>query len=122
MKMTRPLALLIIGFVFATATALAQTDPMQQGSPTDMELSDQQLQQFVEAQVAIIEIQQDFSGRLQGVEDPEHAHELQVQANEKMTSAVADAGLDVESFNTIAMAIQSSPELQQRLTALLEDR
>ncbi|MGY6554541.1 MAG: DUF4168 domain-containing protein [Wenzhouxiangella sp.] len=122
MNMTRTLALLIIGFVFATAGALAQTDPMQEHSPADIDVSDQQLEQFVEAQVAIIEIQQDFSGRLQGVEDPEQAHELQVQANEEMTSAVADAGLDVESFNAIAMAIQNSPELQQRLTTLLEER
>lgn len=121
MNMTRTLAILLLAFTFGSAGALAQTDPMQQ-APADIDVSDQQLEQFVEAQVAIIEIQQDFSGRLQEVEDPERAHELQVQANEEMTTAVAEAGLDVESFNSIAMAIQNDPELQQRLTAMLEDR
>ncbi|MCA1780434.1 MAG: DUF4168 domain-containing protein [Xanthomonadaceae bacterium] len=38
-----------------------------------------------------------------------------------MTSAVDEAGLDVESFNTIAMAIQNDPELQQRLTEMLQN-
>lgn len=120
MKLTRMLTALIVAFGFAATGALAQD--MQQYAPETIDVSDHQLEQFVDAQVAIIDIQQDFSGRLQGVEDPEKAHELQVEANEEMTSAVEDAGLDVESFNAIAMAIQNSPELQQRLNALLENR
>lgn len=121
MKITKTLAVLLLAFAFGSTAALAQADPMQQ-APADVQVSDQQLEQFVEAQVAIIEIQQDYTGRLQEVEDPERAHELQVQANDEMTEAVTDAGLDVESFNSIAMAIQNSPELQQRLTLLLENQ
>lgn len=121
MKITKTLAVLLLAFAFGSTVALAQSDPMQQ-APADIDVSDQQLEQFVEAQVAIIEIQQDYTGRLQEVEDSDRAHELQVQANEEMTTAVADAGLDVESFNSIAMAIQNNPELQRRLTLLLEDR
>lgn len=85
-----------------------------------MEVSEQQLQQFVDAQTSIVEIQQDFSARLQGVEDPDQAHELQVQANEEMTGAVEDAGLDVQTYNEIAMAIQNDPELQDRLTQMMQ--
>lgn len=121
MKITKTLAVLLLAFAFGSPAVLAQTDPMQQ-APAEINVSDQQLEQFVEAQVAIIEIQQDYTGRLQAVDDPERAHELQVQANDEMTEAVAEAGLDVESFNSIAMAIQNSPELQQRLTAMLADR
>lgn len=102
------------------ATASAQDYQMQQ-QPAQVEVSDQQLQQFAEAQIQISEIQRDFSARLQDVDDAERAHELQVQANEEMTEAVEDAGLDVQSFNEIAMAIQNDPELQQRLTAMLHD-
>ncbi|MCC5863775.1 MAG: DUF4168 domain-containing protein [Wenzhouxiangella sp.] len=101
-------------------TANAQDYQMQQ-QPAQVEVSDQQLQQFAEAQIQISEIQRDFSARLQDVDDAERAHELQVQANEEMTEAVEDAGLDVQSFNEIAMAIQNDPELQQRLTAMLHD-
>lgn len=99
-------------------SAIAQDE--SQAQPEQIDVSDQQLQQFADAQVEISSIQQEFSGRLQGVEDPEEAHQLQLEANEQMTAAVEDAGLDVESFNQIAMAIQNDPELQQKLTELLE--
>jgi len=124
MNIRRALMILVIALSFGIAGAVAQEHQMEQAPPpqVEMDVSDAQLEQFAEAQVAIIEIQQDFSGRLQEVEDPERAHELQVQANEEMTGAVAEAGLDVESFNEIAMAIQNSPELQQRLTGLLQDQ
>lgn len=100
----------------------AQDYQMESQQPTPTEVSDQQLQQFATAQMQISEIQQDFSARLQGVEDAEEAHELQVKANEEMTDAVEEAGLDVQAFNEIAMAIQNDPELQQRLTAMLHDQ
>ena len=122
MKIRKSLFITAILFSFGMTGLMAQEHQMQQHSPADIEVSDQQLEQFAEAQVSIIEIQQDFSGRLQEVEDPDRAHELQVQANEEMTGAVAEAGLDVESFNAIAMAIQNDPELQQRLTQLLQNQ
>lgn len=117
------LALAAIAFGLAfTGSGIAQQDEggfgeMQQAPQVDV--NDQQLNQFVEAQGAIAEIQQDFSGRLQGVEDPEEAHSLQVEANDAMTKAVEDAGLSVEQFNEIAMAIQANPDLQQRLSDML---
>jgi GTP1/Obg family GTP-binding protein len=111
-----------IALTFSMATVAqeqqsqAQTAPQQQ----NIDVSDQQLKQFADAQAEIAGIQQDFSSRLQNVEDPEKARELQRQANEEMTSAVEEAGLDVESFNQIAMAIQNDPELQQKLTEMLQ--
>jgi hypothetical protein len=112
-------------FITAAALALsgvisAQDNPMQQQQPPKTDVSKQELSQFAEAQGQISVIQQDFSSQLQGVEDPEKAQELRVQANEEMTAAVEDAGLDVQSFNNIAMAIQNDPELQQRLTAMMQ--
>lgn len=101
------------------ANAVAQYEEAQP-EPEQTEVSQAELQQFAEAQVEIAEIQQEFSGRLQGVEDPERAHELQLEANEQMTEAVEAAGLDVEAFNRIAMAIQNDPELQQQLTEMIQ--
>jgi len=122
MKIRYTLAFVIAAAALAcSGTISAQDYEMQQQQPPQTDVSDQELSQFAEAQGQISSIQQDFSGRLQEVEDPEKAHELQVQANEEMTAAVEDAGLDVESFNNIAMAIQNDPELQQRLTAMMQD-
>lgn len=121
MMIRKTLMLMIVTAALAlTGAVMAQDYQMQQQQPPQTEVSEAELLQFATAQMQISEIQQDFAGRLQGVEDPEKAHELQIKANEEMTEAVEDAGLDVESFNTIAMAIQNDPELQQRLTAMLQ--
>lgn len=126
MNLRKTLTLIATAATFAFATNLAaQEHQMEQqppAPPQTVEVSDQQLEQFADAQIQITEIQQDFAGRLQEVDDPEQAHELQVQANEEMTEAVEEIGLSVQDFNEIAMAIQNDPELQQRLTALLQDR
>ena len=104
-------ALLAALLAFSTAGIAQQ----QQAAPTDVEVSDADLRSFAEARTAISEIQQDYSTRLQNADDPEKANELQQQANEEMIGAVEETGLDVDSFNTIAMAIQNDPELQQKL-------
>lgn len=123
MKIRTMLTLLIAATALAFgANAAAQDYSMQAAEPAPVEVSDAQLEQFATAQLQIMEIQQDFSGRLQEVDDPERAHQLQVQANEEMTDAVEQAGLDVPAFNEIAMAIQNDPELQQRLNRLLQER
>lgn len=109
--------------VFAQQQGQAQNQPppaQQQQPAADVDVSENDLEQFVSAQESIIEIQQKFSARLQEVEDPEKANELQTEANEEMIGAVEEAGLDVESFNSIAMAVQNDPELQQRLQEMME--
>lgn len=100
--------------------AMAQEPPPPPAAQQEIAVTDDQLVKFADAQQEIVQIQQDFSGRLQGVEDPDEAHQLQVQANEEMTTAVRDAGLDVESFNQIAVAVQNDAELQQRLSQIME--
>lgn len=106
-------ALFAATFAFATA-GMAQQQGAQQ-PPQDVDVSKSELESFSEARTAITEIQQDYSQRLQGADDPEKANSLQQEANEEMISAVEETGLDVESFNTIAMAIQNDPKLQQQL-------
>ncbi len=118
---TMMLALFTLALAFG-GTALAQDYQTEQQQQPTKDVTEQDLEKFAKAQVQISEIQQDFAGRLQGVDDPEQAHELQVKANEEMTEAVEEVGLDVESFNEIAIAIQNNPELQQRLTAMLQDQ
>ncbi len=118
---TLMLALFTLALAFG-GTALAQDYQTEQQQQPTKDVTEQDLEKFAKAQVQISEIQQDFAGRLQGVDDPEQAHELQVKANEEMTEADEEVGLDVESFNEIAIAIQNNPELQQRLTAMLQDR
>lgn len=115
------LAAIALGLAF-TGNVFAQQEgefaPPPPQAP-EVDVSDQQLQQFVDAQGAVSEIQQDFASRLEGVEDPEEAQKLQGEANEAMVEAVEGSGLSVDQFNEIAMAIQGNPELQQRLSNML---
>jgi len=109
-------AILAAAFAFSsTAIAQQQRQGAQQQAPQNVDVSTSELQSFAEARTAITEIQQDYSQRLQNADDPEKANSLQQEANEEMIGAVQETGLDVESFNTIAMAIQNDPELQQQL-------
>lgn len=108
--------------IASAAVAQESAQQAQQTAPETIEVSDQQLQKFADAQTEIASIQKDFRSRLQNVEDPEKAQKLQREANDEMTTAVEEVGLDVESFNQIAMAIQNDPELQQELTQMLQDQ
>lgn len=117
-------AALLFGFSAAVAQQEQSSSDMsgqqsaQQQSTRDV--SDKELQQFADAQAELASIQQEYSQKLQNVEDPERATSLQRQANEEMKTAVKDVGLNVQSFNEIAMAIQNSPELQQKLSGMLQ--
>ncbi len=120
MKLMISAMTLALTFAFAAPVVAQQAAPQQQPPQQKIEVTDSDLNSFATAQTSITEIQQDYSQRLQGVNDPEKANELQQEANEKMVSAVEESGLDVESFNAIAMAIQNDPELQQRLQEIQE--
>ncbi|MCA1779588.1 MAG: DUF4168 domain-containing protein [Xanthomonadaceae bacterium] len=109
---------LTLASIFAASMALsgasvAQQAPEQPQAATHVSEAD--LERFAVARESIVSIQEDYSARLQGAGDPEEAGKLQQQANEEMIGAVDQAGLDVESFNAIAMALQGNPELQQKL-------
>lgn len=115
---------LLFGFNAAIAQEEQSSSDMSgqqsaQQQPTK-DVSDEELQQFADAQAELAKIQQEYSQKLQNVEDPERATSLQRQANEEMKTAVKDVGLNVQSFNEIAMAIQNSPELQQKLSGMLQ--
>jgi len=113
---TTLLAALTLGFA---APGTAQQQQHQAPPPAaDIEVSDTQLEAFADAQSTLGEIQQDYAGRMQSVDDPEKANELREEANAEMVDAVEESGLTVETFNQIAQAVQNDPELQQRLAQI----
>ena len=111
------LSALLIGMA---SLAGAQQQQRQQQPPSaqqapDIEVSGAQLEKFADAQDSLGEIQQDYRGRMQDVDDPEKANQLRQQANEEMIAMVKDSGLSVEKYNQISRAVQNDQELQQRL-------
>ncbi|WP_110619743.1 DUF4168 domain-containing protein [Thioalkalivibrio sp. ALE21] len=88
--------------------------PMQQEAP-EVDLSDEDIDTFVEAFVGVQEVREDFSQRLQEAEDETEAQQMQQEAQDEMVAAVEDAGMTVEEYNEVAMALQNDPELMQEV-------
>ncbi len=102
--------------------AMAQADAaqgMQQQQQVEMNFSDTELQKFVAVQPALENIREDYTGRLDAAADQEEANQLQQEAGQLMVDAVMDEGLDVDTYNNIAMALQADPELRDRVEQMM---
>lgn len=91
--------------------------PAQEQVPTDF--SDADIEKFVAAQDDLEGVRQEYSGKLEGTEDPDKAAELQQEASEKMVTIVQEEGLDVETYSNIALAVQSDPELREKVQSMM---
>ena len=94
--------------------------PQQQAPDTDF--SDAEISQFTEAYAKVEEIGQELNAELSDVQDPEKAREIQQEGYQKMHAAVEGAGMDPETYNAIASAINTDPELQARVMEELGHR
>ncbi|MBN7784592.1 DUF4168 domain-containing protein [Ponticoccus gilvus] len=103
----------------APAEAPAQAPAATPEATADF--SDAELQSFVEAASEIAEIRQEFAAQIQGAQDGETVKELQEQALTEMRAAIdATDGIDVEQYNAIGAASQSDSEVNERLTAMMQ--
>jgi hypothetical protein len=94
--------------------------PMQQ--TPDVDLSEEQIDTFVSAFVAVQEVRNDFSERLQEAEGESEAQSMQQEAQDEMVQAVEDSGMTVEEYNEVAMALQNDPELMQEVQERAESQ
>ena len=123
-----------LAFVCATALALLlavasiaayaqeqEPAPFPQEQVESLEVSDQQLEQFVDAVTSVEQVQQDYAAQIQATEDAEQAQTLRQEAQEEMVTAVEESGLSVDEFNLIAQQIQTDPALVARLQNILRE-
>lgn len=82
------------------------------------EVTDQKLEQFVEAIGEVQEVQTSYSERLQSAEDQDEAESLREEARDEMIGAVKDTGLTVDEYNLIAQRLQTDPALAERVRGL----
>lgn len=124
--MKKQLTPLMFGLMlaFGASTAMAQGAPNQgaagappaaQPAPAQKSFSDEEIQKFADVQPEIEAIRSEYSERLQDVSDPEQAATLQNEAVEKMVESVNQEGLEVETYNSIAIALQSDTDLRERV-------
>ncbi|WP_334119428.1 DUF4168 domain-containing protein [Limnobacter sp.] len=122
-------AALIAASMGMGATAFAQqpgNTPGQPGSapqaaPTApaADFRDDDLEKFAEVQKPLQEIRTDYSERLQSTQQPDQAAKLQQEATDKMMEVIEDSGLEVATYNQIAVALQSNPELQAKVKSMM---
>lgn len=130
--MTR-LTAMLLALVMAlglSGAVLAQTqdeplpdEPTEPGEefplPADEPITDTDLQRFVDVQDRLQSIVDEYSARLESAEDSDEALQLQQEAGELMMQAVEDTGLDVETYNNIAVAIETDEALRERIQNLM---
>lgn len=87
---------------------------MQQQAP-DIDVSEEQINNFVTAQERVAEIGEKWSPRMENAESSEEANKARQSAQKEMVIAVKNSGLSVQEYNQIARAAQSDPELRKRI-------
>jgi oligoendopeptidase F len=94
--------------------------PVQQQTPAQ-EVSNQTLKDYLEVQHDLIKIQNSYANALKNAQEKgESMQPLRQQMQDEMVKVVKNSTFTLEEFNQLAAAVQQSPELQNRLRALLK--
>jgi glucose/arabinose dehydrogenase len=96
----------------------AQQQPQQQEAAS---VSEEKLEQFVEALTEITMIRQTAAVELESAADMERAEQVHREAQEQMIEAVEKAGLSVDEYNRIATLMGTDPELSERIHSKLQE-
>ena len=105
----------------STQMPKAPTSMPEQTAPA-MDVSDEQVGDFVEAYVAVQTPNQEYATKLQAsTDDPEKSQELQQEAHSEMTSAITETGLSLNEYKEIAAAANQSEQLRQRIAMKIEE-
>lgn len=100
----------------------AQQEQQQMEQQQPAEFDQESLERFADAYVDVGEIHTEYSQRLQEVEAPEDAQELQQEANDKMVEAIREQGLEVQDYSEIAAALERDPEMRENVVSMIEER
>lgn len=117
-RMARNVALAAALGLGVSGIAVAQQEPAQQQAPQAKDFDKAELESFVEAQAEVSTISQDYRKKMQNADDPEAQASMRQEANQEMVQAVNEAGLDPSTYNAIAQAAQSDPQLAQKIEGM----
>ncbi|WP_341939186.1 DUF4168 domain-containing protein [Marinimicrobium sp. C2-29] len=114
------------GLLLAAGTATAQGEAQQGASAPQqaesIDVSSEDVENFVDAYMAVQGINQEYTQKLQAVEDPEKATELQQQAQTEMQEAVSESGLSISEYQQIANQASQDEELRGQIEEALTAR
>lgn len=108
------------------ATESAQppmNDEMPKGnSAASANISDEKIEQFANAYVAVQGIQEKAASDLQTAKEPAQADQVKAKAESDMIAAVQKSGLKVDEFNQIVESMTANADVRERVAAKLQER
>ena len=106
----------------------AQQAPADEAPPPmapqdeDIDVTDDDIERIADVIVATAEMEEEIEERLRDIETEEEARQLEAEILAEIEGEVEAAGLTLDEYEQIMLAIQQDPDLQQRLHQELEDR
>ncbi|WP_269519163.1 DUF4168 domain-containing protein [Alteromonas sp. BMJM2] len=98
----------------------------QQGATQQIQISEKQVDQFVDAYLTVQLIGQKYQAEIQAAGDQAKAKDLQQEAREKMQTAISDSGIAMQKYREISLAANQDEALRgrisEKLTVELESR
>jgi hypothetical protein len=98
----------------------------QQGATQQVQISEKQVDQFVDAYLTVQLIGQKYQAEIQAAGDQAKAKDLQQEAREKMQTAISDSGIAMQKYREISLAANQDEALRgrisEKLTIELESR
>ena len=94
--------------------------PPPQSIQQQQNVSTEQLQNFIQAESAARNIQQQFQQQAANASSEEEMANLQRQANEQMVQAIEETGMSIGQYSQVLTAIQSSPQLQEKYKKMVQ--
>lgn len=85
-------------------------------------ISDQKIEQFADAYVAVQTIQEKAASDLQTAKEPAQADQVKAKAESDMIAAVEKSGLNVDEFNQIVETMTANADVRERVAAKLQER
>lgn len=96
-----------------------QAQAQQQPAP---DVSDEQVDKFVDAYNGVMDVQREYIPKLQGAENDEEKKKLRQEATTEMKSAVEDAGMTQKEFQQVNQAARQDPALQKEIKQKIQSQ
>ena len=107
----------------AAALALALAASGSAWAQAETEFSDQQLESFVVAALAVDQVIREWNPRIQAAENEEQAAQLREQANAALLETITETdGMSIEQYQEIGQAAQADPELAARINEIYQEK
>lgn len=100
----------------------AQYQKQQTEQHNQVQLGHEAIRKFVDTMHDINSISGEYTARMEGVDSPEEARQIQSEAQNKMLEALEKNDITLEEYNGIKEIAQDDPELMEQIMSLYEER